>query len=105
MLISIFFIGYVVWEVPSNIVMARTRPSLYLPGLMVVWGALVAGMSQTKGYHDILIYRFFLGVIEAGFLPGVMYLMSCWYKKSEIGTFYQPLFLSLSTSISGGQMY
>ena len=88
MFIAIFFIAYVVWEVPSNLIMTRVRPSLYLPALMAIWGALVAGMSKAKNYHDMLIYRFFLGLIEAGFLPGVMFLMSCWYKKSEIGGSY-----------------
>lgn len=87
MLISIFFLGYVVWEVPSNIVLSQTRPSLYLPALMAIWGALVAGMSLAKNYHGILVYRFFLGVLEAGFLPGVMFIMTCWYKKNEIGIY------------------
>jgi len=45
-------------------------------------------MSQSKNYRDILIYRFFLGIIEAGFFPGVLYIMTCWYKKNEIGMLY-----------------
>lgn len=85
MLISIFFIGYIIWEIPSNLLISRLRPSLYLPALMVAWGALVAGMSQLKNYHSILICRFFLGIIECGFFPGVLYLLTCWYKKSEVG--------------------
>ncbi|XXH00611.1 catabolic L-serine/threonine dehydratase [Hypoxylon texense] len=67
MLISIFFIAYLVLEVPSNLVLARCRPSLYLPGIMAAWGILVAGMSQVKTYQGILVCRFFLGMIEAGF--------------------------------------
>ncbi|KAH8883213.1 retrograde regulation protein 2 [Thozetella sp. PMI_491] len=85
LLISLFFVGYVLWEVPSNIILSRTRPAFYLPGLMVAWGTLVCGMSQVNDFKDILICRFFLGVIEAGFFPGVLYIMSCWYKKNEIG--------------------
>ena len=85
MLISIFFIGYLVYEIPSNLILARCAPSWYLPGLMVAWGTLVSGMSQVKDYHGILVCRFFLGMIEAGFMPGVMFIMSCWYKKDEIG--------------------
>jgi MFS family permease len=85
MLISIFFIGYLLFEIPSNMILARCPPSWYLPGLMAAWGALVAGMSQVKNYNGILVCRFFLGIIESGFMPGVMYLMSCWYKRNEIG--------------------
>ncbi|KAI6085883.1 major facilitator superfamily domain-containing protein [Hypoxylon rubiginosum] len=103
MLISIFFIGYLILEVPSNILLSKCRPSLYLAGIMAVWGALVAGMSQVKNYHGILIFRFFLGMIEAGFMPGVMFLMSCWYTKSELGKRFSIFFtaLCISGAVSG----
>lgn len=110
MLISIFFIGYIIWEIPSNLLISRLRPSLYLPALMVAWGALVAGMSQLKNYHSILICRFFLGIIECGFFPGVLYLLTCWYKKSEVGKrfciFYTALCFSGAASglIAGAVM-
>jgi MFS family permease len=45
----------------------------------------VCGMSEVDSYGGMLAYRFFLGLIEAGFLPGVLYIMTCWYKRSEIG--------------------
>lgn len=45
----------------------------------------VCGMAKVETYGGILAYRFFLGLIEAGFLPGVLYLMTCWYKRNEIG--------------------
>ncbi|KAI2628500.1 MFS general substrate transporter [Hypoxylon sp. NC1633] len=103
MLISIFFIGYMILEVPSNLLLARCRPSLYLTSIMAVWGVLVCGMSQVKNYHAILVCRFFLGVIEAGFMPGVMFLMSCWYKKSELGKRFSIFFtaLCISGAVSG----
>lgn len=48
MLINIFFIAYLLGEIPSNITLAKSRPSLYIPGLMVIWGALVRpGCSKT----------------------------------------------------------
>jgi MFS family permease len=55
---------------------------------MVVWGALCACMATLKTYHGLLALRFFLGCIEAGFFPGVLFIMSCWYKKEEIGKLY-----------------
>ncbi|WQF82422.1 Putative major facilitator superfamily, MFS transporter superfamily [Colletotrichum destructivum] len=85
MLLSIFFIGYLVCEVPSNMLLTRSRPSYYLPGIMIVWGTVCAIMSVVKNYEGMLALRFFLGCIEAGFFPGVLYVMTCWYKKAEIG--------------------
>ncbi|TEA17049.1 putative transporter [Colletotrichum sidae] len=85
MLLSIFFIGYLACEVPSNMILTRSQPSWYLPGIMIIWGSICAVMSVVKNYHGMLALRFFLGCIEAGFSPGVLYVMTCWYKKEEIG--------------------
>ncbi|KAL5333540.1 major facilitator superfamily domain-containing protein [Aspergillus crustosus] len=85
LLISIFFVGYLLWEVFSNIILYRTSPSWYLSCLMGTWGVITCAMSQVRNSRDIIVCRFFLGVIEAGFFPGVLYIMSCWYKSNEIG--------------------
>ncbi|KAK5163156.1 uncharacterized protein LTR77_010940 [Saxophila tyrrhenica] len=98
MLINIFFIAYLLGEIPSNLILARSRPSLYLPGIMAIWGALVCGMSQVDSYGGMLAYRFFLGLIEAGFLPGVLYLMTCWYKRNEVGKRFSIFFTALCFS-------
>ncbi|KAK5692165.1 hypothetical protein LTR97_011339 [Elasticomyces elasticus] len=102
MLINIFFIAYLFGEIPSNLILARARPSLYLPGLACIWGTLVCGMSQVDSYGGILAYRFFLG-LEAGFMPGVLYIMTCWYKRSEIGKRFSIFFTALcfSGAVSG----
>lgn len=95
MLISIFFIAYLVMETPSNLILARVRPSWYVPTIMVIWGTICAAMSQVKGYSDILVCRFLLGAIEAGF---VMFIMSAWYKKSEIGSYTSQARYTFQTS-------
>lgn len=68
-------------------ILTRSRPSWYLPGIMIIWGAICAVMSVVKNYQGMLALRFFLGCIEAGFFPGVLYVMTCWYKKAEIGKY------------------
>ncbi|KAJ0158672.1 putative transporter [Colletotrichum tanaceti] len=83
--LSIFFFGYLVCEVPSNMILSRSRPSVFLPGIMLVWGALCALMSVSKTYGALLAFRFILGCVEAGFFPGVLYLLSCWYTRAELG--------------------
>ncbi|KAK1996523.1 major facilitator superfamily transporter [Colletotrichum falcatum] len=83
--LSIFFFGYLICEVPSNMILSRSRPSVFLPGIMLVWGALSALMSISKSYGALLGFRFVLGCVEAGFFPGVLYLLSCWYTRAELG--------------------
>ncbi|VUC30057.1 unnamed protein product [Clonostachys rosea] len=83
--LSIFFFGYLICEVPSNMILSRSRPSIFLPGIMLVWGALSAAMAKADSYGAMLAFRFILGCIEAGFFPGVLYLLSCWYTKKELG--------------------
>lgn len=83
--LSIFFFGYLLCEVPSNMILSRSRPSLFLPGIMIVWGALSAAMASAQTYGAMLAFRFVVGCIESGFFPGVLYLLSCWYTSGELG--------------------
>ncbi|KAF4869173.1 MFS transporter prlL [Colletotrichum siamense] len=85
LLVYLFFVGYFLCEVPSNMIMNKCRPSIYLPTIVWVWGCVVIGLSQTKSYNGFLAGRFFLGCIEAGLFPGAIFLLTCWYTKKEIG--------------------
>ncbi|KAL0933247.1 vitamin H transporter [Colletotrichum truncatum] len=79
----VFFIGYVVFEVPSNMILTRTRPSIYLPAIMALWGAVTIGMAFTPSYGALVGFRAVMGSLESGFAPGVLLLLSSWYKKEE----------------------
>lgn len=74
--LSIFFFGYLLFEIPSNMVLSRSRPSWFLPGIMFTWGAFSCIMALSKTYGAMLGFRFVLGCIESGFFPGVLYLLS-----------------------------
>ncbi|KFZ03326.1 hypothetical protein V502_11041 [Pseudogymnoascus sp. VKM F-4520 (FW-2644)] len=82
--LSIFFVGYLLLEVPSNMILSRTRPSLYLPSLMLIWGCLVIAYVGVNSKEALIGLRFCLGLVEAGFFPGVLLFMSNWYKKTEL---------------------
>lgn len=84
LVLSIFFIGYLLWEVPSNMMLSRSTPSLFLPAIMFAWGAMSIGAKGVNSLGGMVAFRFFLGIVEAGFFPGVMLLMSCWYKPKEL---------------------
>ncbi|WOO80280.1 MFS transporter prlL [Vanrija pseudolonga] len=84
LVLSIFFIGYLLFEPPSNMLLSHARPSLYIPSIMVIWGAISVapvGIHTTAG---MAVFRLFLGLVEAGFWPGCMLVMSCWYKSDEM---------------------
>ncbi|KAH6669660.1 phthalate transporter [Plectosphaerella plurivora] len=84
-IISIFFFGYLAMEIPSNMILSRTRPSIFLPSIMLLWGALCAVMAVSNSYGALMAFRLILGCIESGFFPGVLYLLSCWYTRAELG--------------------
>ncbi|KAL2845092.1 major facilitator superfamily domain-containing protein [Aspergillus pseudodeflectus] len=79
----VFFIGYVVFEVPSNMLLARIRPSIYLPSIMFAWGVVTIGMAFVKDYKGLIGFRVAMGILEAGFAPGMLLLLNSWYKKAE----------------------
>lgn len=83
MALVVFFISYIIFQVPSNFILSRTRPSIYIPTIMVGWGMVTCCMAAVKSYHSLVAARFVLGILEAGFAPGVMLLLSSWYKKAE----------------------
>lgn len=83
--LTIFFISYAFFEVPSNILLKRLKPHIWLPAIMVAWGLVMTLMGLMENYAGLLACRWFLGVFEAGLFPGVNYYLSCWYKRTEFG--------------------
>ena len=69
--LTVFFFTYAGFEVPSNMLLKKLRPSIWLPLIMVSWGIVMTLMGIVKNYHGLLITRIFLGVTEAGLFPGV----------------------------------
>ncbi|KAJ8584967.1 MFS general substrate transporter [Rhizopogon salebrosus TDB-379] len=83
--LSIFYVGYIIMQVPANMFMHwLERPSSILPTCMIIWGAISTLTGIAKNYTDVLLARFFLGFVEAPFYPGVLFLISRWYKRDEI---------------------
>ncbi|KAH8927185.1 MFS general substrate transporter [Atractiella rhizophila] len=80
----IFFVGYLLMEVPSNMLLAKLRPSLFLPGIMFVWGCVVIAFKGVNNLAGLVAIRFFLGIAESGFFPGVWFFLGSWYKREEL---------------------
>ncbi|KEY72947.1 hypothetical protein S7711_07910 [Stachybotrys chartarum IBT 7711] len=79
----VFFIGYVIFEPPSNMILVRTKPSLYLPAIMAIWGVLTCVMAVINNFHHLVVLRVFVGIAESGFAPGILLIISSWYKRGE----------------------
>ncbi|KAK8850548.1 hypothetical protein IAR55_004466 [Kwoniella newhampshirensis] len=95
----VFFISYVLFEIPSNLFIARVRPSLYLSGLCILWGGVAASMAAARNYRELAGIRFALGVCEAGFAPGVTFYLSSWYKRYELASRFSLYYTA--TAVSG----
>lgn len=74
--LSIFFIPYILLEVPSNVILKRfTRPSTYLGILVVSWGLIMTCTGLVQNFAGLMVTRLLLGAAEAGFFPGAVYLI------------------------------
>ncbi len=104
---GIFFVGYAICEVPSNLLLARVGARRWFARIMVTWGFVCAGMMFVESVRTFYFLRFLLGVAEAGFFPGVIYYLTRWYPPSErgpaMGLFYfgAPLAQILGGPLSG----
>ncbi|CAG8804781.1 12104_t:CDS:10, partial [Dentiscutata erythropus] len=81
--LSIFFVTYVICEIPSNIILIKFKPSIWIASLMVGWGVVMIIMAFVKNYTQLLVTRLLLGVFESGLFPGVIFHITRWYKRAE----------------------
>ena len=82
---GLFFIGYALFEVPSNILLQKVGARIWLTRIMLTWGLVAAGMAFIQNETHFYILRFLLGVAEAGFFPGVIYYFTRWLPGVERG--------------------
>lgn len=83
---GIFYFGYIVFEVPSNMLMHRFGARRWLARIMVTWGIVAVGTAFVHTPTQLYIARVLLGVVEAGFFPSVLYYLSLWFPAKHIGT-------------------
>ena len=104
---GIFFLGYFILEVPSNLALERFGARLWIARIMATWGVLSIGMAWVQGPWSFIILRFLLGAAEAGFFPGVILYLTYWfpreYRARIVGVFMISIPISsfLGSPISG----
>ncbi|MEH6854553.1 MFS transporter [Priestia megaterium] len=80
---GIFFIGYFLFEVPSNLLMNKVGARVWIARILITWGIVAAGTSLVQDVMHLYILRFALGIMEAGFFPGIILYLTFWFRKDD----------------------
>lgn len=95
---GIFFLGYVLFEVPSNLIMERVGARLWIARIMITWGLLSAGTAFVTTPESLYVLRFLLGVAEAGFFPGMILYLTYWFPASYRARILSAFMIALPVS-------
>src|ERR1700689_692182 len=108
---GIFFLGYFLLEVPSNLALQRFGARTWIARIMITWGIVSAAFALIGGPTSFLVLRFLLGAAEAGFFPGVILFITYWYPAQYRAIMVALFFLDLPVAglivspISGAILY
>ena len=95
---GIFFIGYFIFEVPSNLALEKFGASRWIARIMVTWGIISALMAAVSGVTSFYVLRFLLGVAEAGFFPGIILYLTYWYPAEYRARFLAAFAIAVPVS-------
>ena len=104
---GIFFIGYFLFEVPSNLILHRVGARIWIARIMVTWGLISGAMAFVQGPTSFYILRFLLGAAEAGFFPGIILYLSYWFParhRAGVTAMFMaavPISIAIGSPISG----
>lgn len=104
---GVFFIGYFLFEVPSNLILHRVGARIWIARIMVTWGIISGAMAFVQGPISLYVLRFLLGAAEAGFFPGIILYLSYWFParhRAGVTAFFMaavPISIAIGSPISG----
>ncbi|SCZ94421.1 BZ3500_MvSof-1268-A1-R1_Chr12-2g03888 [Microbotryum saponariae] len=81
--LALYFLGYVLFEIPANAVLKRYNPRVWLPSLTVAWGIVAICQAFVTNKAGFYVARTFMGIVEAGLFPGCVFVFSMYYKRKE----------------------
>merc|ERR1712169_143100 len=96
----IFFVPYIIFELPANLVIRKVGPRTQLSAITIAWGAVMLGMAFITNWQQLAACRTLLGFFEAGFFPGCTFLISTWYTRFEMAK--RMAFFYLSSMVLSG---
>ncbi len=107
---GLFFVGYFLFEVPSNLILHRVGARIWIARVMITWGLVSAASALTAGPTSFYVLRFLLGAAEAGFFPGIILYLSLWFpirQRAAAAAWFMaavPLSTAIGSPISGAIM-
>src|SRR5918912_2146637 len=96
---GIFFLGYFLFEIPSNLALAKFGARVWIARIMITWGLISSLMALARGPASFLVLRFLLGLAEAGFFPGIVFYHPNWYPARERARVMAMFYLAIPLSI------
>jgi MFS transporter, ACS family, tartrate transporter len=84
LLSGIFFIGYLLFEVPGNMILQRIGARVWISRIIISWGIVVIVTAAANSATELFVLRFLLGVAEAGFFPGIILYITCWFRREDL---------------------
>ncbi|KAI0480963.1 MFS general substrate transporter [Xylariaceae sp. FL0804] len=81
----VFFVTYILFQPPSTVVVRKIGPRIHISSITLLWGIVIIGQAFVKNYQTLVGLRVLLGLFEAGYFPCVVYLLSTWYTRYEVG--------------------
>ncbi|WP_261642057.1 MFS transporter [Erwinia mallotivora] len=103
---GIFFLGYFLFEVPSNLILHKVGARIWIARVMISWGLVSGCMALVQGANSFYLLRFLLGVAEAGFFPGIILYLSYWFpaaRRAQVTAIFMaaaPLSTALGSPLS-----
>ena len=100
---GVFFIGYCLFEIPSNLILHRVGGRLWIARIMITWSIVAGAMAWVRGPEGFYALRFLLGIAEAGFFPGILYYLTGWVPAAQRGRVVASFMtaIPLSTALGG----
>lgn len=99
---DVFFFGYFIFEIPSNLMLEKVGARRWIARIMISWGVLSAGMAFVQGPTSFIVARFFLGVAEAGFFPGVILYLTYWFPQQYRARIIAAFMVAIPVSLALG---
>lgn len=99
----VFFTTYVFFQPPATVIVRKLGPRAFLSTIVILWGAVMLGMGFVHDWESLAGLRVVLGILEAGFFPSCVYLLSTWYTRYDVGKRYSVFYIlgSLASACAG----
>src|SRR5882724_12988066 len=100
--VGTFYWGYFIFEVPSNVIMEKVGARIWIARIMITWGILAGATAAVTGSTSFAVVRFFLGVAEAGFFPGIVLYFTYWFPTYHHARIVSGFLIGLPIAVAGG---